>query len=160
MFVKYIEANKCSWYSIEKQERSFGRRGAIMLKYSSYQSIYTLPTSASQNKTQSKFSNKVAKLNKFKGFKKIWQVFAITILFMLICTVAVKAFESPNIDNNKANENNMVIVQAGDTLWQLATHYKPEKWDTRAFIQVIQRENKLESSVIRAGEVISIPIMD
>jgi LysM repeat protein len=77
---------------------------------------------------------------------------------MLICTVAVKAFETPDTANNI--ENDMVIVQAGDTLWQLATQYKPEKWDTRAFIQVIQEANNLDSSVIHAGEVIAIPILD
>jgi cell division protein YceG involved in septum cleavage len=127
-----------------------------MLKYSSYQSIYTLP--ASEDQALSNLSNQVVKLSKIKGYKRFWRIFAITILFMLICTVAVKAFESPDTANNI--ENDMVIVQAGDTLWQLATQYKPEKWDTRAFIQVIQEANNLDSSVIHAGEVIAIPILD
>lgn len=127
-----------------------------MLKYSSYQSIYTLP--ASQDNSSSKLSVQVAKLSKIKGYKRMWRVFAITILFMLIFSVAVKAFESPDTANNIEKE--MVIIQAGDTLWQLATQYKPEKWDTRAFIQVIQKANGMDSSVIHAGEVIAIPILD
>ena len=130
-----------------------------MLKYSSYQSIYSLP--ASQDNSSSKNSNyatKMNKLNKIKGFKKLLQVIVITILFMLIFTVAVKAFESPKTANNIEKE--MVIIQAGDTLWQLATQYKPEKWDTRAFIHVIQKANDMENSVIQAGEVIAIPILD
>lgn len=127
-----------------------------MLKYSSYQSIYTLPTS--QDNSTTKISNFATKLSKIKRFKRMWQVLGITILFMLICTVAVKAFESSDRDNNIEKE--MVIIQAGDTLWQLATQYKPEKWDTRAFIQVIQEANNMKNSVIHAGEVIAIPILD
>lgn len=127
-----------------------------MLKYSSYQSIYTLPTS--QDNSTTKISNFATKLSKIKRFKRMWRVLGITILFMLICTVAVKAFESPDRANNIEKE--MVIIQAGDTLWQLATQYKPEKWDTRAFIQVIQEANNMKNSVIHAGEVIAIPILD
>ncbi|MBP1907024.1 LysM repeat protein [Paenibacillus turicensis] len=127
-----------------------------MLKYSSYQSIYTLP--ASQDNSSTKISNYATKISGIKGFKKVWRVLGITILFMLICTVAVKAFESPDRANNIEKE--MVIIQAGDTLWQLATQYKPEKWDTRAFIQVIQKANNMKNSVIHAGEVIAIPILD
>lgn len=126
-----------------------------MLKYSSYQSIYSLP--ASQDNSSTKISN-YAKLSQIKGFKKLWRVLGITILFMLICTVAVKAFESPDRANHIEKE--MVIIQAGDTLWQLATQYKPEKWDTRAFIQVIQEANNMKNSVIHAGEVIAIPILE
>lgn len=127
-----------------------------MLKYSSYQSIYTLP--ASQDNSTTKISNFATKLSKIKRLKRMWQVLGITILFMLICTVAVKAFESSDRDNNIEKE--MVIIQAGDTLWQLATQYKPEKWDTRAFIQVIQEANNMKNSVIHAGEVVAIPILD
>lgn len=127
-----------------------------MLKYSSYQSIYTLP--ASQDNSTTKISNYATKLSKIKGFKRMWRVLGITILFMLICTVAVKAFESPDTANNIEKE--MVIIESGDTLWQLATQYKPEKWDTRDFIQVIQEANNMKNSVIHAGEVIAIPILD
>jgi cell division protein YceG involved in septum cleavage len=127
-----------------------------MLKYSSYQSIYTLP--ASQDNSSTKISNYATKLSKIKGLKKLWRVLGITILFMLICTVAVKAFESSDTANNIQKE--MVIIESGDTLWQLATQYKPEKWDTRDFIQVIQEANGMKNSVIHAGEVIAIPILD
>ncbi|MNJ68349.1 Cell division suppressor protein YneA [compost metagenome] len=78
---------------------------------------------------------------------------------MLTCTIAVRAFEL-NDEPEPETATEAVIIQSGDTLWQIAAHYKPEGWDTRAFIQAIQIVNEMDNSVIRAGEIILIPTLE
>lgn len=124
-----------------------------MLKYSSYQSIYHVPSS--QSRTSMNRSN----LKKLHIYRRWWQVVLITILLMLVCTVAVKAFEV-GAESEPKVATEAVIIQSGDTLWQIAAQYKPEGWDTRAFIQAIQMANEMDNSVIRAGEIILIPMLD
>lgn len=124
-----------------------------MLKYSSYQSIHRVPCSqgaAIMNKHNT---------NKLRIYKSVWRVLTVTVLLMLMFTVAVKAFESSD-QSEPIVTTETVIVQSGDTLWQLAVQYKPGDWDTRKFVQAIQMVNEMPNSVIRAGDVILIPVIE
>ncbi|PPB49783.1 peptidoglycan-binding protein [Arthrobacter pityocampae] len=49
-----------------------------------------------------------------------------------------------------------VSVASGDTLWDLAVHYAPER-DPRDVVAEIVELNDLRSSVVQAGQSIAVP---
>lgn len=51
-----------------------------------------------------------------------------------------------------------VRVEDGDTLWNIAISYKSTKSDPRDIVAEIRSFNKLDSVVIKPGDVIKVPI--
>jgi len=51
----------------------------------------------------------------------------------------------------------VVIVSAGETLWEIAAAYKAEGMDTRRAVYEIRKRNGLEGSALRAGQRLIIP---
>ncbi|MDI3269646.1 MAG: LysM peptidoglycan-binding domain-containing protein [Bacillota bacterium] len=50
-----------------------------------------------------------------------------------------------------------VVVQPGDTLWQLATRYASPREDLRRWIDRVMEHNHLQSPLIYPGQVLEIP---
>lgn len=50
-----------------------------------------------------------------------------------------------------------VTVEAGDTLWTIASDLKAENIDTRNLIDEIIKTNELKSSQIKPGQVLLVP---
>lgn len=48
-------------------------------------------------------------------------------------------------------------VEAGDTLWSIATEHYPPSEDPRATVEAIRRENGLEGYGIRPGMRLELP---
>ncbi len=57
----------------------------------------------------------------------------------------------------KAPEYRTVSLKPGDTLWELALKYN-NRGDIRSYIYKVQQLNNMESSDIKAGERIIIPV--
>lgn len=51
-----------------------------------------------------------------------------------------------------------VYVEPGDTLWNIAKNYLPSKTDIRDYIHSIKKANQLDSSLIREGDYILVPV--
>ena len=51
-----------------------------------------------------------------------------------------------------------VMIQAGDTLWDLALQYAPEEQDIRSYIQEVRKLNHMASDQIHAGQSIILPM--
>lgn len=51
-----------------------------------------------------------------------------------------------------------VYIDKGDTVWDIALKYKPNKYDVRDMVAEIRDFNKLEDLFIKPGEVIKIPL--
>lgn len=51
----------------------------------------------------------------------------------------------------------VVVVSAGETLWEIAAAHKAEGMDTRRAVYEIKKRNGLDGSVIRAGQQLVIP---
>ncbi|MGI9666494.1 MAG: LysM peptidoglycan-binding domain-containing protein [Acidimicrobiia bacterium] len=51
-------------------------------------------------------------------------------------------------------------VKPGDTLWNIAQEHGPEGLDVRNAVTTIERINGLSGSVLQAGQVIEIPVVD
>lgn len=118
-----------------------------MLKYSSYQSIHNKP---SLNKS------------KFSGLQTRWihkglsRIMVVILLLTVTCTGMVTAFAASSEGNHNVDLEK-VIVQPGDTLWQIATTHKPRGKDTRVYIEHIKDYNGLTVSTIRSGDVLILP---
>ena len=67
-----------------------------------------------------------------------------------------------NFDNDIMTQPNIeidkVIVQNGDTLWNLAKRYYGENTDLREVIYEIRKINNMNNSDIRPGQKIKIPL--
>lgn len=50
-----------------------------------------------------------------------------------------------------------IVVQPGDTLWQIANKYYDERFDTRLIIAHIKTHNDLAGSTIHPGETLQLP---
>lgn len=52
-----------------------------------------------------------------------------------------------------------VVVQDGDTLWQIARRYGDPDMDTRKMVDLIRTINDLPSAVVRPGQVLKVPVL-
>lgn len=80
-------------------------------------------------------------------------------LYMLILCAAIFlsiisgwAIADNGIDNVK------VIVDSGDTLWEICAPYAPENMDIRDFIEKVKYLNDLKSSNLEIGTELLIPV--
>lgn len=74
---------------------------------------------------------------------------------IVIIAFIVFAITSRSISKDK-RQYEEYTVQAGDTLWSIATEYKDEKQDTREYIYEIKKINNMTTSELKANEKITI----
>ncbi|EHS57306.1 peptidoglycan-binding lysin domain-containing protein [Paenibacillus sp. Aloe-11] len=125
-----------------------------MMRYSTYQSIFPMNLEKMQE-NQKKGS---------KGFLQlIAQMITNTLLLKLLILVIVvwiagagvlTVFAAPSVPKVEVTK---LTVQPGDTLWQIAIKHKPERMDTRVYIEGIVRINGLEDRGVQAGQVLKLP---
>jgi len=85
------------------------------------------------------------------------------IISMVILTVFFISFFSLMTNTYKAYaikevEYLEVIVNSGDTVWDIAKEYRNEKQDVRELVYIILEVNEIENSMIYKGQKIRIPI--
>lgn len=51
-----------------------------------------------------------------------------------------------------------VVMQKGDTLWEIAEEYKMDGTDTEQMVESILEVNGLKNTNVRAGESIIVPV--
>lgn len=85
----------------------------------------------------------------------------ITSLFVVMAIIILSL-----ISNNKVHSSvyeidyEEVEVVEGDTLWNIAVGYLPEKTDIRKMIYDIKEFNNMETSYIYPGDIIKIPLVN
>ena len=64
-----------------------------------------------------------------------------------------------NPTSSEAADDNFVYVSVhkGDTLWSIASEYKPENKDIRDFVRLIAAVNETEDNIISVGQTLCIP---
>ncbi|MDE0233203.1 MAG: LysM peptidoglycan-binding domain-containing protein [bacterium] len=55
------------------------------------------------------------------------------------------------------HEIESVVVAPGETLWEIADRFSPESMDLRLVVQELVDLNRLESKVLRPGQVLQVP---
>ncbi|NEU28088.1 LysM peptidoglycan-binding domain-containing protein [Paenibacillus ottowii] len=120
------------------------------MKYSTYQSIFSM------NLEDLQVTRKEGKL-------RLLQIYTNTLLLKLLVLVIVvwvagagvlTVFAAPSVSKEEVIK---LTVQPGDTLWEIAVNHKPERMDTRVYIEGIVRINGLEGGGVQAGQVLKLP---
>lgn len=79
--------------------------------------------------------------------------FFISLVLLLIIILIVK-FETPDYEWEAVPYR----VQYGDTLWSICSQYCPQGVDIWEYIYLVKAENDMESSLIYAGEELTVLI--
>jgi LysM repeat protein len=104
--------------------------------------------------------------------KKIYKLVAIILVLSLIFSFGafVQAYAG-NGDSEKINNSTLinpastaianapikVVVQSGDTLWDIASEHMSNKTNIRSYINQIKEMNALSSSMLQEGDVLLLP---
>ncbi|AOZ91123.1 LysM peptidoglycan-binding domain-containing protein [Paenibacillus crassostreae] len=122
-----------------------------MLRYSTYESIYVNTNEENKHTQIDRWSEQVKSMIPRPLIKKLLWVI---LLLSVACTGMVQTFANSAGDVKVARN---LIVQSGDSLWEIALREKPANMDTRIYIKEVKRMNQLSSGNIMAGEVLSLP---
>lgn len=136
-----------------------------MLKYSTYRSIYD---EVREVHTADNYSASIHRLNikKFlftlftacKGLFRQDNFVKLALVLLLVVsgfTVVGNVFAG---SVSLLKQEKRVVVERGDTLWSIALQNKPDNMKTAVYIEGIKRTSGLESSSIKAGDVLTLPV--
>jgi LysM repeat protein len=76
---------------------------------------------------------------------------AVAIVFFLLLTSGAGA-------GNEVRPTGMHVVVSGESLWSIAAQHTQPGEDVRTTVFDIKRMNRLEQSVIRAGDQLMVPL--
>lgn len=103
-----------------------------------------------------KTSSKLRRLQRQRKLRRQRRAFFMIVL-VVILLIAHSAFS--NQDTYKSTEVKSVRVCSGDTLWEIASEYKPEGTDLREFMYEIAASNGIKDCNIVAGQTIYVPVV-
>jgi len=81
-----------------------------------------------------------------------------SLYMFLLCTFIFVGSLSGWVLADNGIESVTVIVDSGDTLWDICSIYVPENMDIRDFIAKVKYVNKLPSSNLEIGTELVIPV--
>ncbi|WNS44979.1 LysM peptidoglycan-binding domain-containing protein [Paenibacillus sp. MMS20-IR301] len=136
-----------------------------MLKYSTYNSIYNEDIKVSAPGNPSIY-NQVSQLRdrmlkQLTGlallFRRISFIKIALVLMLVVSgfTVVGNVFAG---SVSSLNQEKRVVVERGDTLWSIALENKPDDMKTAVYIEGIMKNNGLENSRIKAGDILTVPV--
>ena len=101
-------------------------------------------------------SYKLKKLQRARKLRRQRSAFflVLTILFVMM---AHSAFSKQEVKGDEY-EVMSVTVQPGDTLWTIASEYKPEGTDLREFVYDIAANNGIKDCQVFSGQTLFIPV--
>ncbi|HHU69393.1 MAG TPA: LysM peptidoglycan-binding domain-containing protein [Thermoanaerobacterales bacterium] len=77
----------------------------------------------------------------------------LSINMMLFCLI----FNQSKVISKPDDKYIKITVKKGQTLWGIASDYKPEGVDIRKVIYEIKKENNMQNALIMPGQIIRIP---
>jgi len=80
-------------------------------------------------------------------------------IFVMMITIAVTSLMfAANVQGaDTAERYQTVVVEQGDTLWNIASEYNNGQ-ELRSYIDEVKKANNMESSVIYEGDVLKMPV--
>ena len=82
----------------------------------------------------------------------------VTVMMLIISFAVSGMFNNIKAQSTKEQEYVEVLVEAGDTLWQIAKTYGNDNCDVRELIYNICQINNIKASDLKAGQTILIPV--
>lgn len=93
------------------------------------------------------------------SIKRTIRFFAAVITLVVILSFSilfqVNAVSGNSIDEVK--EPVRIVVEQGDTLWAIASAHLPKGKNVRSYIEIIKRHNRLDSSLLKEGQLLVLP---
>ncbi|KAF6581944.1 MULTISPECIES: LysM peptidoglycan-binding domain-containing protein [Paenibacillus] len=120
------------------------------MKYSTYQSIFPMNL---ENLQETRKEGKVRLLQALTN-TLLLKLLILVIIVWVAGAGVLTVFAAPPVSNEEMIK---LTVQPGDTLWKIAVNHKPERMDTRVYIEGIVRINDLEDRGVQAGQVLKLP---
>ena len=81
----------------------------------------------------------------------------LTVYFSFSVLSFFKSFgRAEDLESNVKYEE--VYISKGDTIWDIALEYKPDKSDVRDIVGEIRDFNKLDDLSIKPGDIIKVPL--
>ncbi|MGG1619244.1 LysM peptidoglycan-binding domain-containing protein [Paenibacillus sp. NRS-1782] len=120
------------------------------MKYSTYQSIFPMNLEKMQNVRNEREAQLVRPISN----SLLSKLLILVTVFWIADAGVLTVFAAPSVSNEEVTK---LIVQPGDTLWQIASNHKPERMDTRVYIDGIVRINGLEDRGVQAGQLLKLP---
>ncbi|MGM0395553.1 MAG: cell division suppressor protein YneA [Bacillota bacterium] len=82
--------------------------------------------------------------------------FVVTIIVLVMFSVMsmTGAYSMTSVENFEE-----YWIKQGDTLWDIASRFAPEGYDTRKFIYDIKEHNEMDTSMIFQGDKLLIPMV-
>lgn len=78
--------------------------------------------------------------------------------FLILMSILLSSvFFASSVYGNEIRQYDTIVVDSGDTLWDIAREYNNSSGDIRKLIAEIKKINNLQSSVIFAGDELLIP---
>ena len=100
----------------------------------------------------------VRKMKKYKITSKIrFTVFMVIMILCLVTTVGT-AIGNNTANSTSMNQYNCVEVKSGDTLWNIASEYKPTNKDVRQVVYDICQTNDISADQLTTGQKILVPV--
>lgn len=79
------------------------------------------------------------------------------LLLVLIIGAFLLLFEEEAVSASGGPQVTSVVVEPGDTLWEIADRVAPEGADLRVVIKELVALNELQSKVLKPGQVLQVP---
>ncbi len=108
-----------------------------------------------QNERQQKTSHKTHHWHVVNRLR--FTVFLVVVILTVVMTGGI-VFGAFDAEGSSKTTYEMITIQYGDTLWEIAECYKPEDKDVRDFMYEICDYNKISAGEIYQGQNIMIPI--
>ena len=86
--------------------------------------------------------------------------FTMFMVIMILCimTVAGTLLGFNTVNSASMNQYNLVSVESGDTLWNIACEYGPDDMDVRQVVHDICDVNEISADELVAGSKIIVPV--
>jgi len=108
---------------------------------------------------RSQSSNSEVKLMKRYKIKNRFRFISFVTIMMLVVSFSVSALFTPAQARSEEEQKYIeVLVESGDTLWDLAKTYGNEGMDIRQIVYDICSINNIKAADLRAGQTILIPV--
>ncbi len=89
--------------------------------------------------------------------KQVWSSYSYVIMFTLGLFLLILLMTVTNFEKND-NQYMKVKVESGDSLWAMAEQYEEANMSTTEFIKWVREANNLETTHIKEGQTIVLPI--
>ncbi|MTI70257.1 MAG: LysM peptidoglycan-binding domain-containing protein [Firmicutes bacterium] len=80
-----------------------------------------------------------------------------TCLILLLLTTTSIILNTNKVFSTTYQEYKTIVVDKGDTLWEIASNNNPKEEDVRKVIYELKVVNNLKSAYIRPGDILKIP---